>query len=56
MKKPKFEVWINGHYFDTFKTRELAETFIRIEQRQDRYEREVLSYTNKLPTYEIKEG
>lgn len=54
MKKAKFEVYINGHYTETFKTEEQAHAWVRMNQRQDRYERDVEGYTNPLPTYEIK--
>ena len=54
MRKPRYEIWINGHYLETFKDLESAEARVRIYKRQDRYEREVEGYTNALPTYEIK--
>jgi hypothetical protein len=54
MKKPKFEIWINGHYLETFKDLSEAQARVRTYERQDRYEIEVEGYTNNLPTYEIK--
>ena len=54
MKKQRFEIYINGHHNETFKTLEEAQTWVRVEQRQDRYERDVEGYTNPLPIYEIK--
>lgn len=54
MKKARFEIWINGHYLESFKTRELAEARVRTYERLDRYEIETEGYTNALPTYEIK--
>lgn len=54
MRKPKYQVWCNGHYLETFKDLTEAEARVRTYQRQDRYERDVEGYTNPLPTYEIK--
>lgn len=54
MRKAKFQIWINGHYLETFKTLEAAEARVRTYERQDRYEIEVEGYTNDLATYEIK--
>lgn len=52
--RKKFEIWCNGHYLESFKTREQAEARVRTYERQDRYEVEVEGYTNALPTYEIR--
>ncbi len=54
MKKAKFEIWMNGHYIESFRTLEQAEARVRTYERLDRYEIEVEGYTNALPTYEIK--
>ena len=54
MKKAKFEIWVNGHYIETFKNLSEAQARVRTYERQDRYEVEVEGYTNPLPTYEIK--
>lgn len=52
--RKKFEIWCNGHYLESFSTREQAEARVRTYERQDRYEVEVEGYTNALPTYEIR--
>ena len=54
MKKQRFEIWINGHYLESFKTLELAQARVRTYERLDRYERDTEGYTNALTTYEIK--
>lgn len=54
MSKQRFEIWINGHYLETFKTLEAAQQRVATYERLDRYERDVEGYTNPLPTYEIK--
>ena len=52
--KAKYEIWINGHYLETFKSFESAEARVRTYERLDLYERDTEVYTNDLPTYEIK--
>jgi hypothetical protein len=54
MKKQRFEIWINGHYLESFKTIEAAQARVNTYERLDRHERDVEGYTNPLPTYEIK--
>lgn len=54
MKKAKFQIWINGHYLETFRNLSEAQARVRTYERQDRYERDVEGYTNPLPVYEIK--
>lgn len=54
MKKQRFEIWINGHYLESFKTAEAAQARVNTYERLDRYERDTEGYTNPLPTYEIK--
>lgn len=54
MRKQRFEIWMNGHYLETFKNIELAQSRVRTYERMDRHERDVEGYTNPLPTYEIK--
>lgn len=54
MKKARFEIWINGHYLESFKTHEAAQARVNTYERLDRHERDVEGYTNPLPTYEIK--
>ena len=54
MKIKKFRVHINGHYVTSFRSLSEAKAYVRINERQDRYERDVCGYTNPLPTYEIK--
>lgn len=54
MKKIKYEIWCNGHYWETYSKREAAEAVVRMHERQDRYERDTEGYSNPLPVYEIK--
>lgn len=54
MKKQRFEIWINGHYLESFKTAEAAQARVNTYERLDRYERNTEGYTNPLPVYEIK--
>ena len=56
MKKPRFEIWCNGHYIESFGSREGAELRIKTYERIDKYEIEVEGYTNPLPKYEIKKA
>lgn len=53
-KIKKFKVYINGHYVTSFSAQREAEAYVRMNERQDRYERDVCGYTNPLPTYEIR--
>ena len=55
MKKAKFAIYINGVYLETRPTLAAAQARVETYERMDRYEIEVEGYTNKLPTYEIKE-
>lgn len=48
MKKAKYEIWINGHYLETFKSFESAEARVRTYERLDRYEREIQRVTQTL--------
>ena len=50
----KFKIYINGIYIESFSKLSEAEAWVRINERQDRYERDVEGYTNPLPTYEIR--
>lgn len=50
----KFRIYINGHYLESYSKLSEAEARVRIYERQDRYERDTLGYTNPLPTYEIR--
>ena len=50
----KFRIYCNGHYLESYSKQSEAEARIRIYERQDRYERDVCGYTNKLPVYEIR--
>lgn len=54
MRKAKFQIWINGHYLETFNTLEAAQMRVATYERLDCHERDVEGYTNPLPTYEIK--
>lgn len=54
MRKAKYQIWINGHHLETFKTLEAAQMRVATYERLDRYERDTEGYTNALPTYEIK--
>ena len=50
----KFKIYINNKYLESFSKLSEAEARVRTYKRQDLYERDVLGYTNPLPTYEIK--
>ena len=50
----KFKIYINGTYLESFSKQCEAESRVRCYERQDRYERDVCGYTNKLPVYEIR--
>ena len=50
----KFKIYINGTYLESFSKLAEAEARVRTYERQDRYERDVLGYTNPLATYEIR--
>ena len=50
----KFKIYINGTYLESYSKLSEAEARIRSYERQDRYERDVLKYTNPLPKYEIR--
>ena len=50
----KFRIYINGHYLESYSKLSEAEARVRSYERQDRYERDTLGYTNPLPTYEIR--
>lgn len=54
MKMKKFKIYINGVYLESFSKRSEAEARVNLYERQDKYERDTLGYTNPLPTYEIR--
>ena len=50
----RFKIYINGKYLESYSKRSEAEARVRTYERQDRYERDTLGYTNPLPTYTIE--
>lgn len=53
--KKRYDLFINGHYYETFKTKEEAERAIEKEKRHDRNEAVNEGYLPIEIKYEIKE-
>lgn len=51
----RYRIYMNGKYLESYSRRSDAEAWVRLNERQDRYEIEVEGYTNPLPVYEIRE-